>query len=523
MVELNEEEKVIKEAMEKIRDKLWKVETTAGASEGVPDEQYVDICRSILDVRRLNLINREIRTFCNEPQPKDDDFAALKEKQSTKIRNAHIALDNCNEALRYAEPDTSIEAIALANRASLFASMKYFKDALFDIGMVRKTGKLPIELQSKLEQLEERVKENIWATDWESKDAAKYEITSVLNYEEYENHPVLAKVIKIDESKQYGRRFLSKYDLAKQQFILIEKDYIKAINIDKLRACSTCFEEDKCFLACKNCTSALFCSADCKTLNVVHEWECGTFLESLEFELRAIIYSIIMALNAFTTTPFNEPPYTDLKQLMDCVKEMLKTPGKLPEMTLDPLSKYQFFFNLSTGSPFILFVHPRTFTVYDGIELIYVVYELIMKIPRIAAIFSDQKSQRFLTHLIAHHCLVIRTNCFGDTQGQCVGLLQSLFNHSCVPNVLTANIGRTKFCFTGRRIKSRKQLFISYIGYDEPEELKYKDRLRNLKMNWGFDCMCPRCSRGEKPFKKRVAESLDVVWEYLWYYPRKYR
>ena len=70
----------------------------------------------------------------------------------------------------------------------------------------------------------------------------------------------------------------------------------------------------------------------------------------------------------------------------------------------------------------------------------------------------------------------------------------SMFNHSCEPNVLISCAESTRVGFVAHGdVAEGDELCISYVALDDSA----KERKHLLLHKYAFDCMCPRCQRGE--------------------------
>lgn len=131
------------------------------------------------------------------------------------------------------------------------------------------------------------------------------------------------------------------------------------------------------------------------------------------------------------------------------------------------------------------------------IESIYKILTALLEIPLVRDMFNTLKSQRFLMHLIAEHLFILRNHSFklsvpGGVIGQKLGLVSSLFNHSCAPNVFNgSNTGGDMDIFISTRpIKKGDQVF---VGDGYPLEELTMIRRKELSQKYNFDCKCDRC------------------------------
>lgn len=81
--------------------------------------------------------------------------------------------------------------------------------------------------------------------------------------------------------------------------------------------------------------------------------------------------------------------------------------------------------------------------------------------------------------------------------------LQSHLNHSCEPSV-HANFRKERIngleIVTTADIKANEELKITYVD----PKASLEDRQTELRKNWGFICVCPRCKREQKELESNV-------------------
>lgn len=91
-------------------------------------------------------------------------------------------------------------------------------------------------------------------------------------------------------------------------------------------------------------------------------------------------------------------------------------------------------------------------------------------LPAISSYFDTEPKQRFLTHLVAKHFLIVRKNVIIANQNECqrvgtLGLIFPLFNHVCAPNLLNSSTGDQQMCITLRPVRKSDQLFCAIFMY----------------------------------------------------------
>ncbi|XP_031623827.1 SET domain and MYND-type zinc finger protein 6-like isoform X2 [Contarinia nasturtii] len=452
-----------------LRQHVWKKE----------GKQYVDLFDLELSDDRRAQLNFHVESYYANQFDKHNDDSVQQRRLGNDIVMPDSALDYYNESLRFAEENSRHVGMAYANRASCFYRLNMFKTALRDIEFA-KTTQFPENLLPKLEQLERDI---IEASPMEYGEQ-KPETLPTLSYIPNEKIPCLADVVKIKYDSKFGRHVISKYKLPANKVIMIEQDYLKTFDAAKPRSCTTCFAEERNFIACKGCADAMFCDDDCVKKSQIHKWECNTFITNIDHELKIVIHSILLAIDTFTVekeTNVNEL----MKFVADMWNEKLKKPKKMPKSTHDAVTKYEFFFKLESNAP-IQFKFGKNF---NALELVYIIFSLLTMLPKIQAAFDSVDKKRFLMHLISYHCLVININYFSTLNNLSLGIIQSLFNHSCDPNLSHLYIANQRFFITQKKTYRHRQFFISYINAN----LTTAQRQKMIMKSWGFECKCKLC------------------------------
>eukprot|EP00415_Alexandrium_ostenfeldii_P000376 UN0376 len=88
---------------------------------------------------------------------------------------------------------------------------------------------------------------------------------------------------------------------------------------------------------------------------------------------------------------------------------------------------------------------------------------------------------------------IFKTNCLGagvDAEESLLCAEVSRFNHSCVQNVAHAWAPPHERVYAVRDIKKGEELCTCYFG----QHASYAERQARLKMVYGFDCSCAKCS-----------------------------
>lgn len=403
------------------------------------------------------------------------------------------AMDLYNQSICFAENDSEHLGLGYANRSSCFMKLKMYDRCLVDIQLA-KASHYPPRLMKKLN---DRDKE---CTNRQKATTALIVPKPMLSFEANERLPHMANALDIEVNDQFGRLIRANRDIEIGETILLEQAYISIVYGEEANRCTTCTNEKRNFIPCRSCGDAMFCDARC-VRNNFHADECGMMLssgdccngESLTFLLR----SIVIAINTFPT----------VDALIEFVDECRRSdPLEIPQSLDTDILKYRTFFKLASAI--------KTRNVPDYVKHTGYVFNAIMG-SKLAKKFTAKATQRFLMHLIVHHCLVIRLNSFSGyteavngTFGQPavadddkqqfqkeLFLLSSHFNHACIPNVIKLGQGNLAVCKAFLPIKKGEQLFITYIA-DEAFGMTDKEKQDKFEHMYGFRCKCNFCQKG---------------------------
>lgn len=469
---------------------LWKKESEA------KDALYIDLCKplpnkikkfqkdiSLYEKRMLDSIERD---FISN---KDDGFSLKLRQEGNALfakKKWHQAMDKYNRSLCYAESDSGNVAFAYANRSSCYLRMKMYDKCLIDIELAKKAN-YPKHLNHKLEKRVMECKESKEDSSPADSNEAK------LSYESHKDCPGMASNLRIVSDSKYGRGVVTTKDIDVGETVVLEKMYFGESYVRKYETCTVCLKSNINLVPCGTCTFALRCYDVCKNADL-HRLECGIRKypnEGDDFAISMIIpiiRSIFMAVKLFPN-PFD---------LMKFVEETLASdPMELPT-TIDDKSTYRAF----------LKVHKQGL---DDIQPqhIHLFYKSLLGKTELAPYFSLEKYQRFFMHLIMHHVAVFKSNkitnkrLIGNVlehlneisyvfEDDCLGILNTYFNHSCAPNITFYHDNGSIVGKVIRPVIKGEQLFVSY--FDNLLGLTWDDR-QNYG-DFGFQCDCFRCKSG---------------------------
>ncbi|KAG4076077.1 hypothetical protein HA402_011423 [Bradysia odoriphaga] len=415
--------------------------------------------------------------------------ARIAGNEKYKAGDFYGAMTKYNQSICLAENDSECISLAYANRSCCFYKLNLFSHCLVDIQLAKESN-YPEHLMHKLVDREHECERQINS----QKSIPK---VPTLSFAASESLPCMSENLQIDVSEKYHRRITAVEDIPIGSVVIVEEDYVRFVVGDNVK-CNNCGKKYLNFVPCKKCGGAMFCSAQCSN-NDFHQIECEMYFDVTicregNFFPLLVLRSVLIGLNVFSS----------MDEMIEFVENCNSTdPFEIPLSISSAASKYRTFFKLSSFE--------SDMGMLDYRKVAFYVYHTI-KTSILAAKFKNKSHDRFLAHLITHHCRVIQTNSFGSfdatlTAGdettdisndyeQSVRLVSSYFNHSCCPNVANFRKDNLSVCITVLPVRKGEQLFISYVDEDDDEYNTEINRQQFLLRNFGFRCTCPICENG---------------------------
>ncbi|KAJ6645965.1 SET and MYND domain-containing protein, partial [Pseudolycoriella hygida] len=295
-----------------------------------------------------------------------------------------------------------------------------------------------------------------------------------LSFNAHNKFPCMADVLEIKLNKTFGRHIVATADIDVGKTIIVEECFVTLADKAYQNGCFTCLATCGNFIACPKCTSAVYCDESCQEKDELHRKYCGEVINRLSIQMRFVAKSILIALNLFANAV----------EMMQFVEHALARRNQIPEATTDAKSKYATFLHCKGVRNDCLIV-----------DFVYKVFASLLNIRSVGKMFNCQKTQRFLMHLVGEHYLLLSTKMYGGTifyspsSSLSLGLMVSMFNHSCAPNVFHSNSGDKDVFIVIRPVKKGDQLFIQYIQ----EDLQKSERHVVLKDHFNLKCTCDKC------------------------------
>lgn len=428
-----------------------------------------------------------------EPIKTNDVSTGLRVRGNERYKEKRwrAAMESYSQSLRFAEIGTENVGLAYANRSACFFRLQKYSQCITDIELAL-VNNIPEKLIPKLED-----RKQLCVNEIEKGFRCAADPEPKLSYAPNEKFSCLANVLELRTNATFGRHIVAKCDIAAGKTIFLEENFVNSFDVTDRIWCSTCLMPMKNFIPCQNCTDAMFCDETCMQNDNIHKLGCGATYNRLN-GITFGVKSILKAVNCFETAD----------ELIEFVEEQLVLPKwTLPETYSDDKSKYGLFFKLNAL--------PRD----ADISINYLTYKFLMDIPAIRERFDSVRKQRFLMHLIWHHKIIeINSTChYLPKESGKIKLLsnfQSLFNHSCFPNILNDTTGNKSFAVTIRPVKKGEQLFVNYSAQATGITSTFAERQKFSLENFNFKCECERCA----PTKDQPIDTLDIATDPIFFF-----
>lgn len=459
-------------------DLLWRKESSdAGALfvdifKNIPVDhpgEYSAMCSIIQQHKKV-----EESGFRNRIHQKNDSTSMDYRTQGNvqfQQRNWLDAMNLYNKSLCFAEIGSENVSLAYGNRSACFFHLKIYEKCLVDIELAKKAN-YPERLMSKLEK---RRIDCLKLMETETAIHCEEDVPK-LSYDSDENFPGMANVLKIESNAEYGRYVVAKCDIDVGKTVLVEEAFISKKPINDFNSCTICLKTLANFIACDQCSNAMFCGSECAGDKNVHEIECGNWFDtktSAEFFVR-MIWAEMTA-------------FSDVESWMKFVEDAIKDKGNpVPSSLNDATSKYRAFLHLN-----IMLSKDKWI---ENMVKSYKAFVIILLNDSIKKKFDTEQKKRFLMHLIYQHICAKGCNAYSNKElNRNAFIIRSYFNHSCVPNLFSFEHKNLAIGTILRPIKKGQQLFSSYTGdYILKKPVDYYRK--NLLEKFHFQCNCERCA-----------------------------
>lgn len=399
------------------------------------------------------------------------------------------AMELYNRSLCFAQTDQKKMSTLYTKRGVCFFNMEMYKSSLVDIELALSTDQT-IEVAAMLHEYRNKCTQLIRGK------IKRRPTIPALSFVADEKFPCMANVLEFKNDPENPTRssyFVAKTDINIDQVVLSEEAFTSiAVGYDRM-FCFTCLATCKNFVPCMKCTDVMFCDVDCMNRDKIHQITCGAVYHRMPSYIKFVIQSILVAITSFPT----------IDDLMKFVKATVSRQNPNMEARTDSkVSNYLVFLSLPQSSKDDL-----------PLLLVYKVYTTLMKMSFIKSSFNTNSKQRFLMHLVGHHVLVLASNSeggFEKDQNQFISAamtnVASMFEHSCMPNLLKLSIHNRTILITIQPIKAGDRLSIDYWPEENGAEMDAAERCKLLRKNFGIYCRCEKCRPSRPLIGSKVCE-----------------
>lgn len=304
----------------------------------------------------------------NQIIEKSNDLSDHYRKKGVELYEADKwfeAIEFFNQALCFAEIDSTEMICSFVDRASCFLQLKMYDSCLTDIKWVKANECLQQEMLISLDRMiaicEQKKKQSQIDA---SNTQIQFELT--LSLKVNKKFPCTVNAIQSGLMDDSSRFVKATCEIDVGQTILIEDGFVSS-TVERYKRCCICLKTTTNLVPCKCCTDSLFCYETCEN-NSLHSIECNirltdTYIDDDEVDSRLVIRSILLALEIFPN--MNE---------LDCFigRVLFDKNFQFNEFDLSPKSKYAIF--LQNGKETLKFVYD------DGESKIFYYYYFHFKL-----------------------------------------------------------------------------------------------------------------------------------------------
>ncbi|KAL9705779.1 hypothetical protein quinque_009297 [Culex quinquefasciatus] len=358
------------------------------------------------------------------------------------------ALGKYNESICLAETGSEHLGMGYANRSAIYFEQDEFEYALANIALAKEHN-YPERLMPKLLEREQQCRVKL--AEGKSKGTVplrRFDLNVPVN----SKIPFLASGIKMARLEDFGRSMIATKRFKTGDVILHEKSILASIDLMlQFQNCNLCSaEEGLSLLPCPNCATVMYCSQECleRDFRLVHRFECP-----IAEKVQHLSYGFVnlgSRLFLYGLSLFDD----DLDEMMRYCNRT-KTGGNplnLDYTRYDPLEEFKELYNLSaTTTP----TNESSYRFFATIRCL-----MYLESPLLKTIVISDEQKAFM-----RQCVLDFTRAASYYRWHLTSPLfpiQSLFNHSCDPNVLIVILSGHVKLVVFRPIRPNEQICFSY-------------------------------------------------------------
>lgn len=405
-------------------------------------------------------------------------------------KNSKVCLTSVEQARNYAQIKDNLNALKAYNKALCFASdgqtkaeiyrarsqiywsMNYYMFCVENIDLAL-NGNWSDLLKEKMQKRKTECLDLIKNGKDEFVNFGNAETSDVqLSYAASKTIPCAVECLSIGQNKSFGKHIFTRKDLHPGDVLMIEKPFSAVLNKNSTYShCTHCLKNN--FFNLKPClytTSAMFCSDKCyneawtRYYQFEHKIMHGIY-EILDCEV--VAHALRLTLKSFTM--LDQP-----ESLLAFIKLMKQNPKNKNGVNLKSSEEAKTFFeiyqklthancvsiegNLEDSTyvaiAYYMVLQTQMIEMLRNAEIQDLFKEIMMKLIKILQINGQETSNTLME---------VKGTVEPHVNGNGIFLIQSLLNHSCVPNVTRVALPNGANCVIAiRPITGLSQLFDSY-------------------------------------------------------------
>jgi len=348
--------------------------------------------------------------------------------------------------------------------------------------------------------------------------------------------------VKIQSSDSLGRYAVANEDIAPGTIVSCGDPAVAILNPDNrslmFQFCLNCLRPAKNVHSCLTCSGVVFCSSACREAASAsfHKYQCQLNLYTYRQNDTEDAFNIFMALQTLWQKPVSFFFENWNRENVELVGDVDLEYRRLWNMVSHRNNRPdQSFLKIVTITVFLLRCNRMTSYMKDC-KLDRVLTrnkkDLLKNVVHIPQSDTFNEDELFIGEILGHIFMIQDTNSHpvfrldctkGRNQAglECIGsgvypVIGSFFNHSCTPNTMRVNIGKTNYLISSYPIREGEEVADIYsMHYSEIN----RDGRRNwLSKNFHFLCSCKACKADWPTFDKlpvkvkpELQQKLEVV------------
>ncbi|KAL7305328.1 hypothetical protein TKK_0002458 [Trichogramma kaykai] len=441
------------------------------------------------------------------------------------VNKYNEAIDSLDKALQLTE-STQMKLKLYCKKAKCLAALgSSVKDDLMrEINQIFEVSNLPVESANLISNIIKKTKSEV-----ASMKKFKPKNQEFLQEKQRYNKIIMDRkkvdpfdFVEIKQTENMGRGLYAKTDFKTGDIVLIEKPCLIGPHFfNKYVFCSQCLDVAWSGIPCETCHDYIFCSLTCKNMawKEYHDIECSItpYLilcnpdlphkcshMSLKFLVTLIKdYGTIGELKSKMKISKNNQVkivHKESEQKMILFNKLMSLSHDLPTDINDILTIYTIEILICLVKYTSFFCEKLKNIQYRNLsknEDFVFIGSLLLKLIKIIFVNAhDIVNPTDMNNLSSSQLCNIYDGKYPETRGFCMGLVSSMINHSCAPNIKRCISDGIKYVFYALEpISSGTQLLESYntCFYESP-------RMNRRQLLTTFVCQCIACKEDWFPF-----------------------